>query len=117
MTRHFANAFSVSPLSFSLFPGLFQPWAEISERLRRQKRFSTSRNAPKIAAQTNTAVTTYQAGRRLWQVRQRVRSQLTRRSQLRQVIDALCDTTRISFQVLTYYFLIAAGLTLVHKGQ
>ena len=70
-----------------------------------------------MPAPTATTVTTYHAGSRLWQVRQRLRNQLAGRSQLRQVIDAFCDTTRISFQVLHHYFLIAAGLTLAHKGQ
>jgi len=43
-------------------------------------------NRALIATNTATVITIYHAGRRLWQVRQRVLVQLAGRSQLRQVI-------------------------------
>jgi hypothetical protein len=50
-----------------------------------------------MPAQIAAAAATYHAGRRLWQVRQRVRIQLARRSQLWQVIEIFCDTSRTGF--------------------
>ena len=72
-----------------------------------------------MATSTPVVTRTYHAGKRLWQVLQRVLVQRAGRSQLRQVITAFVTRLAVLFQVAASYFLVTAagGFTMVHKGQ